>query len=278
MKKHEAKIWKKMARQWGRNIREGTADSKTDQKDVILTPDSNAWAWTCTFRQEEDTKPWNPSPHSPGTWGDNVVEWTRLWHQTNPGLDPSLVTRQLCVWVPLRLFLILCLEPLWQWEDAEEKIGSQQVRPVPKFMSFYWVWFTRREAKGESSSERQKTLKEMENGPGPPTWFHAQHPDASHSAAAHHITLLPHVLSHPTPLKFLSMFCTCYTFMVTCLHTGPCLVCTTWDSLSPEQEVGLTSQPKSYYSHYGKWLLKWGHKIWGTASLSLLWENLVNTS
>lgn len=55
----------------------------------------------------------------------------------------------------------VCLEPLWQCEDAGEKIGSQQVRPVPKLMSFYWVWFTGREAEGKSRSKRQYTLKEM---------------------------------------------------------------------------------------------------------------------
>lgn len=202
MKKHVAKIWKKMARQWGRNIWEGAAGSKNDEEDVISTPDqenSNAWAWTCQPRQEEDTEPSNPSPRSPGTKGDNVVEWTRLWHQTSPGLDPSPDTRQPCVWVPLPLFLVLCLQSQWQWEDAEEKIGSQQVRPVPKFMSFYWVWFTRREAKGKSSSERQKTLKEMENGPGSPSWSHAQRPDVPHSATAHHLTLLSTACPVPSP-------------------------------------------------------------------------------
>lgn len=71
------------------------------------------------------------------------------------------------------------------------------------------------------------------------------------------LILLQLITPYSTPLKSLSMFCVCYTFMVACRHTGLGLVRTTCDALSlPEQEVGLTSQPKSYYRHYGKWLLR----------------------
>lgn len=106
-------------RRWGTSeveiYKKVIGGNKNNKEFLILTlnyEDSNLWEWSCKLR-------WVKAPKARtllllGLENKLIIWWNeqQLWHLTSPSLDPSPVTRQLCVWIPLPLLFCASRAPV----------------------------------------------------------------------------------------------------------------------------------------------------------------------